>query len=179
MIKGSKINLRVVREKDIDTLFELESDIDNRGDYFPISFPSEPEFKKEFHQTGFWTEDFGQLLIVGKEDDRVLGIIICFKPVRYFDALEIAYILFDQQSRGQGYMTQALSLFANYLFELRKISRLQLTVIVGNVASKKVAEKCGFKPEGILRQAIFHRGRHVDLELFSLLRDELQTTLKK
>jgi RimJ/RimL family protein N-acetyltransferase len=69
-------------------------------------------------------------------------------------------------------MTEAVRLFTGYLFDLHKINRIQLTAVVGNVGSKRVAEKCGFKSEGVLRQAMFQMGKNVDIELFSLLRDE-------
>ncbi len=52
--------------------------------------------------------------------------------------------------------------------------RLQLTVVVGNPASKRVAEKCGFTSEGIARKAVFLGGAHRDLEWFSLLREEAE-----
>ena len=71
-------------------------------------------------------------------------------------------------------MTEALSLLARYLFETRTIRRLQLSVVVGNLASKRVAEKCGFTSEGIARKAVFLRGEHRDLEWFSLLREEAE-----
>jgi ribosomal-protein-alanine N-acetyltransferase len=65
-----------------------------------------------------------------------------------------------------------LSLLARYLFETRKIRRLQFTVVVENLASKRVAEKCGFTSEGIARKAVFLRGQNVGLEWLSLLREE-------
>ena len=173
MLKGNKISLRPVRERDLETLFDLEWDITNRGEFYPLDLPSEAEFKRRFQQDGFWSETFGLLLITNKAD-QIAGQILYFKPVRYFDAFEIAYILFDQASRGQGYMTEALSLFVHYLFDAKKVNRLQLTVVVGNKASKRVAEKCGFKSEGTLRQTMFHRGKYVDLEMFALLREELE-----
>lgn len=71
-------------------------------------------------------------------------------------------------------MTEALPLLARYLFETRTLRRLQLTVVVGNLASKRVAAKCGFTGEGIARKAVFLRGRHVDLEWFSLLREQAE-----
>ena len=37
MIRGEHITLRVVQEKDLETLFHFDSDIDNRGDFFPLS----------------------------------------------------------------------------------------------------------------------------------------------
>jgi RimJ/RimL family protein N-acetyltransferase len=37
-----------------------------------------------------------------------------------------------------------------------------------------VAEKCGFTSEGIARKAVFLRGKNVDVEYFSLLREEAE-----
>ncbi|MBN1995372.1 MAG: GNAT family N-acetyltransferase [Anaerolineae bacterium] len=171
MIKGDKINLRVIQEKDLDILFNFWSDIENRGDYFPVFLTAQPAFKKDFAEHGFWSENFGRLVIVNKKD-KILGSIWYFKSVPYFDGLEIGYILFDRASRNKGCMTEALSLLVKFLFETKKINRLQLSVVVGNPASKKVAQKCGFKSEGIARQAIFLKGRNLDIEWFSLLREE-------
>jgi [ribosomal protein S5]-alanine N-acetyltransferase len=173
MIRGEKITLRVVQEKDLDTLFQYYSDIENRGEFFPLSFPSQAVFKNDFQQHGFWGGDRPRLVIVDKEDN-ILGSIWFYPPLAYFDALEIGYILFDQRSRNKGYMTEALSLLARYLFETRTMRRLQLTVAVGNLASKRVAEKCGFTSEGVARKAVFLRGQNVDLEWFSLLREEAE-----
>jgi RimJ/RimL family protein N-acetyltransferase len=173
MIRGEKIALRVVQEKDLNTLFQYYSDIQNRGEFFPISLPSEAVFKNDFKQHGFWGGDQRRLVIVDQED-RIVGGIWFYQPMSYFDALEVGYILFDQGSRNKGYMTEALALLARYLFETRTIRRLQLTVAVGNLSSKRVAEKCGFSSEGIARKAVFLRGRNVDLEWFSLLREEAE-----
>lgn len=86
--------------------------------------------------------------------------------------LEIGYQLFQASSRGKGIMTEVLRLFCGFLFSHRSVYRLQLTVHPDNVASRRVAEKVGFRKEGVLRGAFFHRGAHHDLEMYSLLRDE-------
>jgi RimJ/RimL family protein N-acetyltransferase len=173
VIRGKEINLRVVREKDLPVLFDHWSDIENRGKFFPIFLSSEPKFYREFKETGFWTDDFGRLLIVDKEDASILGMIFYFKSVPYFDALEIGYILFDTELRGKGLMSEALTLLVRFLFETKSIRRVQLGICVENIASKKVAEKCGFQSEGIARQAAFFRGRHLDIEYFSILREDV------
>jgi RimJ/RimL family protein N-acetyltransferase len=108
------------------------------------------------------------------KEDSILGSIWFEKSIAYFDALEIGYIMFDKASRNKGYMTEALSLLSRYLFATRTVPRLQQTVVVGNTASKRVAEKCGFRSEGIARKALFLHGKHVDLEWFSLLREDLE-----
>jgi ribosomal-protein-alanine N-acetyltransferase len=173
MIRGEHITLRVVQEQDLETLFHYDSDIDNRGQFYPNSFPSEAVFKHDFRQHGFWEGNHRRLVIVDKAD-TVIGAIRYYQSISYFDALEIGYIMFDQQNRNKGYMTEALSLLARYLLGTRTIRRLQLTVVIGNIASKRVAQKCGFSSEGIARKAVFLRGEHMDLEWFSLLREEAE-----
>ena len=176
MIRGRVIELRTVRETDVDRLYTLLTDIANRGDFIPLQLPSESAFKRQFHDTGFWDEEFGRLLMVTPEDD-IVGTIYCFKSIPYFDGLEIGYILFDQQRRGQGIVTEALSLFTDYLFQSMTIHRVQLIIADGNIASEKVAQKCGFTYEGTARQAMFQRGIYRDMKLYSLLRDELDMSL--
>ena len=176
MIHGKGIQLRTVRETDLDALYTLLTDIANRGDFVPLHVPSEAAFKRQFHDTGFWDEEYGRLLIV-TPDDAIMGSMWYFKSIPYFDGLEIGYILFELPQRGQGMMTEALSLFADYLFQSKPIHRLQLLIAEGNVASERVAEKCGFTYEGTARQAMFARGQHRDMEMYALLRDEVNGCL--
>jgi RimJ/RimL family protein N-acetyltransferase len=136
---------------------------------------AETAFKREFHAHGFWSNDSGRLLI-GDVEDRLLGSIWYFQAVPYDDGLEIGYQLFDVGRRNTGIMTEALSVLAQYLFAVRKINRLQLAIMRSNTASKRVAEKCGFTFEGVARGAILHRGANHDLEIYSLLREDLRSS---
>src|SRR5712691_12054434 len=154
MIRGKNITLRTVRETDLATLYTALSDLASRGNYFPLHLVSETAFKREFHEHGFWSNDSGRLLICDA-DDRLLGSIWYFQAVPYYDGLEIGYHLFDVGRRNTGIMTEALSLLTNYLFATRKLNRLQLAIMRPNVASKRVAEKCGFTFESVARGAIF------------------------
>lgn len=171
MLKGSKVLLRTIREADLDVLFELMSNVNNRGEYFPIYLRSEPLTRKEFHETGFWTDEKGWLLICDLEN-KIVGLIDFFKEPSYFNGLELGYILYDQDSRNKGYVSEAVSLLVKFLFSTKMINRIQLLILPANIASKKVAEKCGFKFEGVARGAFFHDGTNRDVEVYSLLRDE-------
>lgn len=167
MIRGEKVVLRTVREADIETLFAMSSDFSKFGQYYPLRLRSESELRKQVHENGLLGDEHTLLLIT--VDSRIIGSIIFFK-VLYYDALEIGYLIFDEQARNKGYATEAVSLLANYLFSSRKINRLQLAIVQGNLASRRIAEKTGFRLDGVLRGALFHSGKNHDLELFSLLR---------
>lgn len=173
MIRGDGFALRAVREEDLDFLHNAVSDVEIRGPWVQVRMSSHPGYRKRFQETGFFSPDEGQLVITDLVDSRrIFGSIGWFKPVFYADSLEIGYQMLDVAQRGKGMMTAVLRLFVGYLFADRDVHRLQLTVVVGNEASRRVAEKVGFRSEGILRGAVFVRGGHHDLEIFSLLRPE-------
>lgn len=171
MIEGKKIILRTVRENDLEEIFNLTSKFSERGEHWHLMLPSEPMFMKRFRETGFWDDKIGKLLITDKSD-RLLGEIVYFSGVWYLPGYEVGYQLYRKEDQGKGYMTEALAIFTAYLFELKPIERLEITLDKGNAASRRVAEKCGFKFEGIKRKAVYQRGSYHDIELFSLLRHE-------
>ena len=82
MLKGTKIILRTVREKDIETLYVLVSDIASRGEYFPHTLRSEVDFRKRFEKDGFWSEEQYSFLICDHAD-RILGSIWCDRDGYY------------------------------------------------------------------------------------------------
>jgi len=170
MIIGTKVTLRTVREADLDTLYTLRSDIRNRGRYYSLRMQSETALKKEFHETGLWTDVEGLLLICDK-GEKIVGMIIADKD--HYNGIDIGYVLFDEGSRNKGYVTEAVSLLVKYLFSTRKLNRISISIQSPNLASKRVAEKCGFKFEGIARGAYFHNGAYQDIEVYSILRDEV------
>ena len=68
MLIGDSIQLRLVREHDLDTLFELTTDLEARGAYFPLGLQSETALRSEFAQTGFWEREKGMLLMARGEE---------------------------------------------------------------------------------------------------------------
>ena len=48
------------------------------------------------------------------------------------------------------------------MFNERNIHRIQANVLVSNVASLKMHEKCGYKQEGTLREAVYKNGKYQD-----------------
>jgi RimJ/RimL family protein N-acetyltransferase len=74
---------------------------------------------------------------------------------------------------GRGYGTEAVRLATRFAFERVGLAKLEATVFVGNVASRRVFEKNGFRLEGTIRRAVRKRGQLVDEWLFGILREEL------
>lgn len=171
MLQGEVIRLRTVRQSDIERLYEFHHDIANRGDYFPIGVMAEPVFQRQFSETGFWEDMEGMLLIVNDSDD-ILGHIEFYRTVGYLDELELSYHIYTQQHYGQGIASDAVRLLTGYLFDRKKTNRIRLIIHPDNLASKRVAEKCGYQFEGIARGAWYHRGRNHDVEVHAILRED-------
>ncbi len=78
-------------------------------------------------------------------------------------------------SRGQGVCTRALRVLARHALDELRLQRLDLITDPDNVASQRVAEKVGFRREGVLRAHLRHPdGRIRDSVMFSLLPGELR-----
>jgi RimJ/RimL family protein N-acetyltransferase len=58
-------------------------------------------------------------------------------------------------------------------FATLDLRRIEWYAEVGNLASRRVVEKVGFRFEGTLRSRLHHRGHWVDAWLAALLRDDL------
>ncbi len=80
-----------------------------------------------------------------------------------------------REGRGRGVATRALKLVSAWAFEQPGVKRLQLRADTENEPSQRVAEKAGFRREGVLRSARYNArlGRRSDFVLFSLLPGEL------
>lgn len=171
MLVGKTVVLRAVRQRDLDHLYDLSADVRNMGNYWPPTILSEIKRRKRLEETGGLEEDSGFLLITDRQD-RILGQIVYFQSASYLNAYELSYRLYAPGDWGQGYASEAVSLLVAYLFETQSVSRIQATTLPGNKGSQGVLKKCGFQFEGIMRQAIFHRGRVEDLHLFAIVRGE-------
>jgi len=171
MLEGPNVILRLLAEDELEEFTGFYQKIADRGEFFPITLHPLGEFRKRFGDSGWWDDEQGHMLVTAK-DGRKLGHIFYFNVDPFRKVYEIGYNIFQPANRGQGVMTEALRIFSAYLFEIKSVPRLQVMVAVGNTASRRVAEKCGFRHEGVLREYIFMRGKHHDCDLLSLLRSE-------
>jgi len=173
VLAGASVTLRPVREADLEALYDAHTNLRNRGAYFPLGVMSEPAFRGEFAENGFWQKTEGMLVIESPEGE-IAGHIEFFRPVSYWDAFELSYQLYADQYAGRGFVTEAVQLLVDYLFGAKKEHRIHLVVVPENAASRRIAEKCGFVLEGTVRGAFFNDGRNQDVLLYSLLRTDVR-----
>jgi RimJ/RimL family protein N-acetyltransferase len=77
-------------------------------------------------------------------------------------------------ARGRGVCTRALRALSRWALEELEVQRTELITDPANVASQRVAEKVGYRREGVMRAHLRHLdGRIRDSVMFSLLPGEL------
>lgn len=77
-------------------------------------------------------------------------------------------------ARGRGVASRAVRLVADWAFDVVGLARLELTCGPDNVASQRVAQRCGFVREGLLRSHVAFQGGRRDSVVFGLLPGELR-----
>ena len=105
--------------------------------------------------------------IVDAEDGSFLGIAVAVRIDEEANEAELGYIL-APEARGRGAATEALRQLTEWGFA-RGFERLELRGDADNVASRRVAERCGYTLEGILRSVYFKEGRRSDMFIYSRL----------
>jgi RimJ/RimL family protein N-acetyltransferase len=87
---------------------------------------------------------------------------------------EIGYWI-RAEARGSGTTTRALVLLAHWALTDEGLARVQLRADVENTASRRVAEKAGFRLEGIMRSARWNPRleRRVDWAIYALLPEDI------
>jgi RimJ/RimL family protein N-acetyltransferase len=84
---------------------------------------------------------------------------------------ELGYIVWPH-ARGRGVATESLRRLTDWAFHEGAIERAYLYISVENVPSKRVAKRCGYVREGVLRSVYIKPGVREDVELWSRLRSD-------
>jgi [ribosomal protein S5]-alanine N-acetyltransferase len=172
LLSGKVSNLKTIQREDIQQINTFTGNIESIGEYFTTIVRHEHYWLQCFDKTGLWEEDKGTLIVTDTNGIPV-GLLWFFKGLEYINGFEVGYNIFNPEFRNKGICTEALFLFSAYLFDVHLIARLQCNALEENKASRRVAEKCGYIYEGMMREAIFIRGSLHNLALFSLLRYEI------
>ena len=172
MIKGNNVILRTIKGTDLQDMFNLSSKLSEKGAFYNLELPSEPLFRKDFKDTGFWQKNKGKMTITASKGGEIVGELAFFKGMNNMAGYEIGFQLYSREHWNKGYMSESVRLFSAYLFALKPIQRLQALVFSKDIASHRVLEKCKYKQEGTLRKAILHYGNYTDVDVYSLLRED-------
>lgn len=176
MIKGNEISLRHIESSELDDVFRLINDVELKGDFARTLMRAPIKLKREFELNGLCSEE-NETLVIVNQSNKIVGTIGHFLTVPYSSARELGFAIFDSSKQSKGVVTEAVKLLTKYLFESYPINRLQICMPVMHKACEKVAINSGFIKEGIIREAIFIKGKYLDTCMYSMLRSDFENSI--
>ncbi|MBX7268990.1 GNAT family N-acetyltransferase [Micromonospora sp. Llam7] len=121
---------------------------------------------------GTWAAGTSASFVVADPADRYAGSIDLRLSATDPLLADVGFMT-APHARGRGYQPAALAAVCAWGFTTLGLARVEWRANVGNVASRRVAEKAGFTFEGTARKALRHRGARVDAWLGGLLAEDL------
>jgi ribosomal-protein-alanine N-acetyltransferase len=172
MLAGDAVSLRPVEVGDAKLLAEWFGDPAFVGQFFDVHPQSEAEWEKELGGEPT-LPDWHQYIITKRDTGEPVGQAGYLNSFAFpsYRMREIFYSV-HPRARRQGIARQAASLLINHLFNVTPIERIEARLVVGNEPSARVLEAAGMHREGTCRRLFFLHGKYVDLDLYSIIREE-------
>jgi RimJ/RimL family protein N-acetyltransferase len=117
-----------------------------------------------------------RLAICDGSSQKLLGVVYLLEIDWVSRNAEFAIQIGETGERGRGVGTEATRLALDHAFNDLNLHRVHLTVLASNAAAIALYERTGFRAEGLLRQAFFKEGRHVDAIPMAILAAERSTS---
>jgi ribosomal-protein-alanine N-acetyltransferase len=103
--------------------------------------------------------------------DELVGSVSLKEINRQMSFGEVGYTI-GEAHQGKGLGTRAVSLLVDKVFRETDLHKLMAYVSQKNVPSRRLAERVGFRKEGLLREHYVIRGKRVNEVIYGLLRSE-------
>jgi len=171
MFALNDVTLRPLEDEDIDILYDWDATIalEMLAGWGPKR--SRAAFRHRYEQR-----------ISEPEDDLYMfGIVVEERLVGYvqlarIDLVErramVGILIGEPSVWGRGIGRTALRILLDFAFTVQGLERVYAEVYGFNARSLHVMERCGFQPEGVLRQHEIHNGVRQDLHMFGMLKPE-------
>ena len=144
-------------------------------DYFPVTSRSITDIKTAKNYIKQKTAEAAKrehyTYVIEDENKTLQGLFILKNIDWWVPKGELAYFI-DKDIEGKGIMTKAMAEMVRYCFDSLDMNKLFILTSTDNQSSRKIAEKNGFKVEGILRQNYRIPSGLVDNVHYGLLRGE-------
>lgn len=116
-------------------------------------------------------DDYYRWAVILDETNECIGQIAFFLVNSKNHFGEIEYCIGSKFQR-KGLATEAIKAVIQFGFENINFHKIQVCHKDGNIASKKVIEKCGFRYEGTLRDFFYINNKYVGRLYYSLIKEE-------
>ena len=173
LIRGERVYLRPAERNDIPYFVRWFNDAETASFLSlraPMSIAAEEQwFERLQADNGKSRWHFVMCLLA---TDQPIGTIGLFDVDEVNGSAGMGIMIGEKSLWGKGLGTDALNALLDFGFGELRLERIWLEVNDDNLRGKRSYEKSGFKFEGTERHAMYRDGRHRDIDLMSILRDE-------
>jgi RimJ/RimL family protein N-acetyltransferase len=169
------VRLRAFGTGDVATVTRACQDAETqRWTTIPVPYAeSDAVWFIEEHAPAVWAGGTGGLWAVCTTDDETYAGSMEVRRDAADPAIGDVGFATAPWGRGRGLTTRALRLACTWAFGSLGLVRIEWRAFVGNEASRRVAEKAGFRYEGLQRARLVQRGERRDCWTAGLLPDDL------
>lgn len=115
--------------------------------------------------------EFYDFSLICSESGRMIGTCGFTRFDLANDSAEIGYVL-NPRYWHCGYATEAVTEILRYGFDSLGLFRIEARFMKDNLASRAVMERCGMTYEGIHRGLMLIKGKHEDIGICSITKEE-------
>lgn len=142
MLKGERINLRSISEKDISMLREWRN---KHATKFFTKDEITPAQQKAWYTRYQDRAGTDYMFIIELKDQTPIGQVGLFNIDNSDRSAELGRVLLLEEYQGQGYMTEALKLLMELAFNKFRLYRLRLTTFLDNSDAISLYSTVGFQ----------------------------------
>ena len=137
MLEADRLVIYAASEKEMNAIIEAERDAELREAY-----------REMLEGSLAHPEDWGwyAMWLIIRKDGRQIGNL-SFKGCPEEGVVELGYGI-AEEFRGLGYATEAVETILEWAFDQPDVQRVAAETAHENLASRRVLEKCGFRPTG-------------------------------
>lgn len=113
-----------------------------------------------------------RMAICRSTDGAHVGNVYLLDIDRVYRSASFGIFLGRAGDRGRGYGRDATLMMLRHAFDAEALHRVQLDVLATNERAIRLYRSCGFREEGVSREAAVKGGRRVDVLRMAVLRHE-------
>ena len=176
-IKGKRVILRAIEKSDLELMRNMLNDPKIENLVIGWAFPVSRWQQEKWYENNI--NDMNNLRFIIESEEEAVGLVtlteIDWKNRKAISGIKIL----DGKYRKKGIGTDALMAIMKYSFDELQLHRLEASRFLTNVASTKLYNKCGWKEEGIKREAVYKEGKWRDLVFTGILKKDYLKLVEK
>ena len=168
-LSGDGLRLVPLAEEHLDGVGELLEDADTlRFTRVPVPVPDGfPRTWLDSYEAGR-RDGTREAFAAVDADGRFLGLALAPDIDREGREVELGYVV-SPAARGRGIATRMLELLTRWAFDELGAVRIALIIDVANPASERVAQRCGYVRDGVIRSTHLKNDVRIDAGIWSRL----------